>query len=86
MQFPANPTAAFYDRSTRALAGLRGSAEAIETRIASGERLERSSDDPLAASRLRRLARADTLGEADLANAHRASTDLALADDALLLS
>lgn len=83
MRTSGNPTAAFYDSSTRAMAGLRGRAEATETRIATGERLARSSDDPIAASRLRTLDRADRLGKIDLANANRASADLSSADNAL---
>jgi flagellar hook-associated protein 3 FlgL len=76
-------TRAFFDRSNLDLSGLRASAEALQGRLSSGEKLSRSSDDPVAASRLRTLARAERLSKIDTANASRASTDLALADTAL---
>lgn len=73
----------FYGTSVRAMAALRRQGEALQTRIATGERLSRPSDDPLAASRLRGLARAEALAGAHRANADRARTDLSLADNAL---
>lgn len=76
-------TSAFFDRSNLSLSGLRAHAEKLQARMASGEKLTRSSDDPVAASRLRTLARVDRLAKIDTANANRASTDLALADAAL---
>src|SRR5262249_20801460 len=48
-----------------------------------GDKLSRSSDDPVAASRLRVLARADNLSQIDSTNANRATADLNLADSAL---
>lgn len=83
MSIITNSTAAFFRRSTGAMADLRAQAETLQARIGSGERLERSSDDPLAASRLRSLSRADALGEADGEALSRASSDLALAGEAL---
>ena len=76
-------TASFYARASATIGGVRARAEDLQGRIATGERLTRSSDDPLAASRLRRLAQAETFATVDTANAARASSDLALADDAL---
>lgn len=76
-------TAAFYARASAAIGGLRARAEDLQGRVATGERLTRSSDDPLAASRLRRLAQAETHSLVDSANAARGSADLTLADDAL---
>lgn len=76
-------TAAFYARASATIGGVRARAEDLQGSIATGERLTRSSDDPLAASRLRRLAQSETLATIDSANAARASADLALADDAL---
>ncbi|MCH6546865.1 MAG: glycine--tRNA ligase subunit beta, partial [Gemmatimonadetes bacterium] len=45
--------------------------------IGSGERLERSSDDPVAAARLRTLARGERLAEVDNRNSQLAKADLA---------
>lgn len=76
-------TSAFYDRATLDLNSLRTQAEKLQTQISSGNRLTTSSDDPLAASRLRALQRSDALGQVDTAAANRASSDLNLADSAL---
>lgn len=76
-------THAFYDRSTQSIASLRARAEGLQGDLARGERLLRSSQDPVAAARLRALSRADALAVVDSANASRAASDLQLADDAL---
>ncbi|MFN4134588.1 MAG: flagellar biosynthesis protein FlgL [Novosphingobium sp.] len=76
-------TAAFFERSVADLAALRRQAEETQAEISTGQRLQRSSEDPVAASRLRRLARADTFDRIDTAAANRATADLSLADDAL---
>ena len=76
-------TAAFYDRFNLNMGSLRREAVKLQAAIGSGERLERSSDDPVAASRLRALARADGFAAVDLTLAARASADLALTDSAL---
>lgn len=76
-------TAAFYDRSTAQMAGLRRESERLQQQITTGERLEVSSDDPVAASRLRNLSRQDRLAAVDGANAQRAGNALREADAAL---
>ncbi|HPB20866.1 MAG TPA: flagellar biosynthesis protein FlgL [Novosphingobium sp.] len=76
-------TSAFYERSTRAIADLRAQAGALQTAIGTGNRLTRSSDDPVAAAQLRRMARAEAFAAVDKGAASRASTDLTLADNAL---
>ncbi|MFM2302391.1 MAG: hypothetical protein RLZZ84_2127 [Pseudomonadota bacterium] len=76
-------TSAFYERSLTDLTALRKQAEETQAEMSSGQRLQRSSDDPVAASRLRSLARADTLDKVDEAAANRATSDLTLTDDAL---
>lgn len=78
-----NSTSAFYERSTQGLSTLRQRAEAMQEQLGRGERLSRSSDDPVAASRLRSLLRSDRLATFDTANANRATSDLSLADSAL---
>jgi len=74
---------AFYERSIMDLASLRSQAQDLQTSLSSGQRLARSSDDPVAASRLRQLALADNVSGIDEVNAQRASTDLQLTDGAL---
>lgn len=76
-------TSAFFDRSVMDLNALRKQAEETQAEMSSGQRLQRSSDDPVAASRLRQLARADVLDEIDTAATNRATTDLSLTDNAL---
>jgi len=78
-----NSTSAFYERSTQGLSALRQRAESLQEQLGSGEKLARSSDDPVAASRLRALVRSDRLANFDTANANRATADLSLADSAL---
>lgn len=79
----SNATSAFYDRSVMDLTSLRKSAETLQGQISSGQRLTKSSDDPVAASRLRALTRADTLAAIDENASSRATSDLNLADSSL---
>ena len=83
MTMIANSTSAWFDRATQGMGQLRARANALQQQISSGEKQARSSDDPLASSRLRSLARADTLSRVDNLNSDRASADLRLADSAL---
>ena len=76
-------TSAFFDRSNLDLSGLRAQAEKLQHQLSSGDKLSRSSEDPVAASRLRSLSRSERLAKIDMANADRVSTDLALSDAAL---
>jgi flagellar hook-associated protein 3 FlgL len=76
-------TSAFYERNNAVFAQLRARAEALQTQVSTGQRVARSSDDPVAASRLRAIARADEISVANVANANRANGDLQLADSAI---
>lgn len=76
-------TAAFFDRSKTDMATLQKRAETLQQELSAGDKLARSSDDPVAASRLRVLARSDSLSKIDDSNANRANADLTLADSAL---
>lgn len=76
-------TAAFFDRAKTDMATLQKRAETLQQQLSGGDKLQRSSDDPVAASRLRILARADNLSNIDKANSDRANADLTLADSAL---
>jgi flagellar hook-associated protein 3 FlgL len=83
MPMIANSTSAFYDRATQGMASLRARAEKLQQQMATGAKHARSSDDPLASSRLRSLSRASALSNVDIANAGRANADLRLTDTAL---
>ena len=76
-------TAAFYASAQRQMNALRQRGDTLQQQVGSGERLTRSSDDPVAAARLRELARAERSSGADKRNMQIASTGLALADNAL---
>lgn len=77
------PTSAIYERAGQQLSGLRAQADSLQGQIASGSRLERSSDDPVAAARLRMLQRKQHLSEVFEANSSRAAGDLQMTDGAL---
>lgn len=76
-------TSAFYERANRQVGTLRAEAEKLQQQIGTGNRLSRSSDDPVAAARLRTLERAQRLSEIDQRSSHIAATDLKLTDAAL---
>ena len=78
-----NSTRAFYERASLSIGDLRKRAEVLQTQLGSGEKLAKSSDNPVVASRLRSLARSDSLAQIDLTNANRAAADLSLTDQAL---
>lgn len=76
MSFVSNSTGAFFERSLGQLATLRESAETFQTQIATGVRIQRGSEDPVAASRLRQLTRLEVRGETEEENAARLRQDL----------
>lgn len=76
-------TASFFGHAQGGMAALRKRAEALQAQVSSGERLSRSSDDPVAAARLRALDRAGRLAGADADGAIRAGAALNLADTTL---
>lgn len=73
----------FYRMAQAQQAALRGEAEGLQRQIATGERLKRASDDPVAATRLRGLARADRLAEVEAGNIQRAREELGTSSDRL---
>lgn len=83
MAYVSNSTSAFYDSALLNMTALRKQAEAIQAQTGTGQRLSRSSDDPVAASRLRMLERAQQFSEIDETAANRAKSDLSLADTTL---
>lgn len=76
-------TSAFYERSVMDMTSLRKQAEDLQAALGRNQKLSRSSDDPVAASRLRVLARADKMANIDEGNANRATADLNLTNSAL---
>jgi len=76
-------TGAFYGRATRQIGSLRSRADELQQQIGSGERLSRSSDDPVAAARMRMLTRGQRLADVDQRNSDLAQNDLKLTDNAL---
>lgn len=83
MTGPVNSTLAFYRRSQTHIAGLREQAERLQGQVSTGEKLSRSSDDPVAASRLRVLERLERLATIDEGNAKGAADDLQLSAEGL---
>lgn len=83
MTLVTNSTSAFFRQSLSDMSDLRAQAERLQSQIGTGERLDRSSDDPIASARLRQLARIDRLAEVQSGNADRASEELATASDSL---
>lgn len=81
MSFVSNSTGAFFERSIGQMALLRDSAEEFQTQIATGERIQRGSQDPVAASRLRSLTRLEVRGATEEENAARLRQDLAETDN-----
>lgn len=76
-------TGAFYERGTRQIGSLRAQAESLQQQIGTGERLERSSDDPVAAARLRMISRNERIATVDTRNSQLAEADLSLTDRTL---
>jgi flagellar hook-associated protein 3 FlgL len=83
MTIVSTSTGAFYERSRANMKDLRTQAETLQAQLSSGQKLTRSSDNPVAASRLRALSRLEALSEIDTTNSDRASSDLSLADSAM---
>ena len=83
MTIISTSTSAFYSRSQMGMQDLRAQAEALQSSLSSGQRLSRSSDNPVASARMRQLTRSDSFSAIDTVNAQRASTDLLLTDGAL---
>ncbi|MEM7665621.1 MAG: flagellar biosynthesis protein FlgL [Pseudomonadota bacterium] len=83
MSIITNSSLAFYQRSLGQMSDLRSSLEGLQTQIATGQRLERASEDPAAAARLRALTRSERLGAIEEDNAAKLSQDLTSASTEL---
>lgn len=76
-------TSGFYQSAGRSIKSLRAEAEKLQQQGSTQNRLQRSSDDPVAAARLRTLDRTQRLASIDTSNSDRAMNDLKLTDGAL---
>ncbi|SLJ95394.1 flagellar biosynthesis protein FlgL [Novosphingobium mathurense] len=83
MAIVSTSTSAFFERSRSNLQDLRAQTETLQAQLSSGKKLARSSDDPVAASRLRSLSRLESLSNIDKSNSQRVNADLTLADAAI---
>jgi len=81
MSFVSTSTGSFFNRSLAQMAELRGRIEQNRTQIATGQRIERGSDDPAAAAQLRSVARRSALAEVEGDNAARLGQDLGAASN-----
>ncbi|WP_395391899.1 flagellar biosynthesis protein FlgL [Novosphingobium sp. BL-8A] len=83
MTIVSTSTSAFFERSRNDMKNLRTQAENYQSQMSSGLKFDRSSDNPVAASRLRNLSRQEALSGIDKTNASRANADLSLADSTM---
>lgn len=77
----SNSTGAFYERSLEQMGTLRESIERLQTEISTGVRIQRGSDDPVGAARLRALTRLERRGDTEQENAARLGQDLSEASN-----
>ncbi|MFU7529354.1 flagellar biosynthesis protein FlgL [Qipengyuania sp. ASV99] len=71
-----NSTGAFFERSLGQMSALRTAIERFQSDIATGEKIQRGSDDPVGAARLRAITRIERRGETEAENAARLGQDL----------
>lgn len=83
MSFVSNSTGSFFNRSIAQMADLREAIERTRTQIATGQKIERGSDDPAAAAQLRSIARRGALARVEGDNATRLGQDLGSASTEL---
>lgn len=83
MSFVSTSTGSFFNRSLAQMAELRGAIEQSRSQIATGQRIERGSDDPAAAAQLRGIARRSALAAVERENAARLGEDLGAASTEL---
>ncbi|QUL36919.1 flagellar biosynthesis protein FlgL [Erythrobacter sp. JK5] len=76
MSIISNSSQTFFQRSLGQMSALREAIETLQTQIATGQKLQRASQDPAAAARLRAIARSEKLGDIEEYNATKLSQDL----------
>ncbi len=83
MNFISNSTGSFVNRSLAQMAELRAGIDRNRAQIATGNRIERGSDDPAAAAQLRSFARREALSNVESDNAAQLGQDLGSASTEL---
>jgi flagellar hook-associated protein 3 FlgL len=83
MSFVSTSTGSFFNRSLAQMADLRAGIERNRTQIATGQKIERGSDDPAAAAQLRNVARRTALAEVEGDNAAQLGQELGSASEEL---
>ena len=76
-------TSAFYDSAIFNMNTLQSQANKLQAQISTGNSIQQSSDNPVAAAQMRSLQMADSLSTANTADAQTATTNLNLADTTL---
>ena len=76
-------TNAYFDGAISQMNTLQTQASTLQTQISTGNKIQQSSQDPVAAAQMRSLQAADTLSAADTANANAATASLNLTDSTL---
>lgn len=76
MSIIGNSSQSFFQRSLGQMSALRNSIETLQTQIATGQQLQRASQDPAAAARLRAITRNENLREIEEDNAAKLAQDL----------
>ncbi len=76
-----NTAGSFFNRSLAQMSDLRSGIERIRTQIATGQKIERGSDDPAAAAQIRLVDRRERLALVEGDNAARLGQDLTSAAD-----
>ena len=76
-------TNAFYANALAGMNALQTQANTLQAQIATGNRIQQSSQDPAGAAELRSLQQQDAMATIDSANSNTAKTGLNLADNAL---
>lgn len=76
-------TSSLYDSAIFSMNSLQKQANDLQTQISSGNKLQQSSDDPVAAAQMRALQYADAISTANTANANAAKGTLTQTDDTL---
>ena len=76
-------TSSFYDGARASMSTLQAQANQLQAQISTGNRLQKASDDPVAAAQLRSFQQEDATSATDVANSNTAETNLNLADTAL---
>ncbi len=76
MSSVSTSSGSYFGRSLTQMADLRGQIERARTQIATGQKIERGSDDPAAAAQLRNIQRREALASVESDNAARLGEEL----------